>query len=67
MNDRASIRQGLDYVIQALDAVVEASIDPNYRDEVAAEEVRLRQVISRAKLALSFVEEYRSRKAQRAN
>jgi len=67
MSDRPSIRQGLDYIIQALDVVVESSLDPNYCDEVAAEEMRLRQIVSRAELALSFIKAQSPVRRERAN
>ena len=65
--DRPAVADALDAVIATLDAIVERSLNPRYHEEVAAETVRLRQVISRAKLALSFVEAQKPTDIRRAN
>ena len=65
--DRTSVAEGLDAMINALDMIVEMSLNPRYQEEVAAETVRLKQVISRAKLALSFVDAQKPVKIERTN
>lgn len=67
MADRASVADGLNAIIDSLDILIEMSVNPLHRREVAAEEIRIRQVISRAKLALSFVEAQRPVDIRRAN
>jgi hypothetical protein len=43
------------------------SLNPDRYDDVAAQEMRIRQVISRAELALSFIKARRPVKIERAN
>ena len=53
--DREPIGQALNSVIDVLDVAVDMALTDDY-DEVAAEEVRLGQIISRAQLVLSFID-----------
>jgi len=47
---------GITQVLIALDVIAEMSIDPRSAAEVAACEIKLRQVASRAQLILRFIE-----------
>jgi hypothetical protein len=54
--DKEPVAQGLNYILSALDIVAEMALSEEHYDEVAAEQVRLSQVISRAQLILSFID-----------
>lgn len=54
--DDERVAEGLDHILTALDIIAGMAIDPDKYDEVAAEQVRLGQVISRAQLILSFID-----------
>lgn len=54
--DKEPVAQGLNYILSALDVIAEMALDPEDYHEVAAEEVRLSQIISRAQLILSFID-----------
>lgn len=56
MSDREPVGQCLNYILGALDVVAEMALDPEDYHEVAAEQIRLGQIISRAQLILSFIE-----------
>ena len=68
MSGREPLSEALRTVISVLDVAVEMSLskDADY-DEVTAETVKLRQIISRARLALSFIEAQKPVKVGRAN
>ena len=53
--EREPIGQALNSVIDVLDIALNMALTTGY-DEVAAEEVRLGQIISRARLVLSFID-----------
>ena len=53
--DREPLGQALNSVIDVLDVAIDMALTTGY-DEVAAEEVRLGQIISRAQLVLSFID-----------
>ena len=53
--DREPLGQALNSIIDVLDIAVHMALTTDY-DEVAAEEVRLGQIISRAQLVLSFID-----------
>lgn len=55
-HDRESVAQCLNYILSALDIVASMALKPEDYDEVAAEQIRLGQIISRAQLILSFIE-----------
>jgi hypothetical protein len=55
-HERESIGQALNYVLSVLDIVAGLALKPEDYDEVAAEQVRLGQIISRAQLILSFID-----------
>lgn len=56
MTDREPVAQGLNYILSALDIIAAMALDPNKYDEIAAEEITLGRIISRAQLILSFIE-----------
>ena len=53
--DREPMGQALNSVIDVLDVAIDMALTTGY-DEIAAEEVRLGQIISRAQLVLSFID-----------
>ena len=53
--DKEPLGQALNSVIDVLDIAINMALTTGY-DEVAAEEVRLGQIISRAQLVLSFID-----------
>ena len=53
--DREPLGQALNSVIDILDVAIDMALTTGY-DEVAAEEIRLGQIISRAQLVLSFID-----------
>ena len=53
--DKEPLGQALNSVIDILDVAIDMALTTGY-DEVAAEEVRLGQIISRAQLVLSFID-----------
>ena len=54
--EKEPVAQGLNYILSALDIIAGMALQPETTDEVAAEEVRLGQIISRVELILSFIE-----------
>jgi hypothetical protein len=58
MPDRVS--QSLKSMLDTLDEIAAKARDPAMRAEIAAQEVRLGQIISRAQLILSFLDTYKS-------
>lgn len=64
---REPVGQALNYVLDVLDITAEMALEPEHYDEVAAEEVRLGQIISRAQLVLSFIKAQRPVKVGRVN
>ena len=56
MIDDDRVAEGLDYILTALDAIAAMALDPDKYAEVAAEEIALGQIISRAELILSFID-----------
>ena len=61
--DREPLGQALNSVIDILDVAIDMALTTGY-DEVAAEEVRLGQIISRAQLVLSFIDARKPSKFQ---
>jgi hypothetical protein len=57
MHDREPVGQALNYIIRALDVVVELANDPATYDEVAGEEVALWRIKCRIELLTSLVKE----------
>ena len=55
MMDREPLGQALNSVLDTLDRAADMALTTGY-DEVAAEEIRLGQIISRAQLVLSFID-----------
>jgi hypothetical protein len=55
MTDREPVAQTLNSMLTTLDDIAGMALNENY-DEVAAEQVRLGQIISRAQLILAFIE-----------
>lgn len=53
---RTSPDIGLVHILIALDVIAEMAISPDYAADVAACEIQLRQVKSRAELILRFIE-----------
>jgi hypothetical protein len=51
-----SVAEALHHILGALDVVAEMALDPEDHHEVAAEQIRIGQIISRAQLILSFIE-----------
>jgi hypothetical protein len=49
-------------MLDTLDEIAAKARDPAMRAEIAAQEVRLGQIISRAQLILSFLDTYKPRK-----
>ena len=62
MTERDSISQSLKSMLDTLDEIAAKARDPAMRAEIAAQEVRLGQIISRAQLVLSFLDTYKPRK-----
>jgi uncharacterized protein YfkK (UPF0435 family) len=60
--DREPVGQGVNYILSALDIIANMALDPEQYDEVAAEEIALGQIISRAQLILSFIDARRKPK-----
>jgi hypothetical protein len=56
INDDESIAAALDHVLVALDIMASMALDEDRYQDVAAEEIRIGQVISRAQLILSFID-----------
>ena len=57
-----SVADGLAHVLLALDILAGMAVNPDTADEVAAEEVRLGQVISRARIILNLIDAVRAPK-----
>jgi hypothetical protein len=55
MTDREPVGQTLNSMLTTLDDIAGMALNENY-DEVAAEQIRLGQIISRAQLILAFIE-----------
>ena len=49
-------------MLDTLDEIAAKARDPAMRAEIAAQEVRLGQIVSRAQLILSFLDTYKPRK-----
>jgi hypothetical protein len=56
MNDDERVAEGLDHILTALDIIAGMALKPEDYDEVAAEQIRLGQIISRVQLILSFID-----------
>lgn len=56
MHNREPVGQALNYALQMLDIVAAMALRPETAAEVAAEEIALGQIISRAQLVLSFID-----------
>jgi hypothetical protein len=54
--EREPVAQGLNYILSALDIICGMAVKPETADEVAAEKVRLGQILSRVQLLLSFID-----------
>ena len=65
--NRVSAREGLEFIIHGLDVIIEMAERPDYYDELAANEILLWQIISRADKALHLMKEQRPVKIERAN
>jgi hypothetical protein len=65
MNDDERVAEGLDHILTALDIIAGMALKPEDYDEVAAEQVRLGQVISRVQLILSFIDARNPRTVRR--
>jgi hypothetical protein len=57
-----NMRHSLNSMLSTLDEIAAKARDPAMRAEIAAQEVRLGQIISRAQLILSFLDTYKPRK-----
>jgi hypothetical protein len=60
MSERVS--QSLKSMLDTLDEIAAKARDPAMRAEIAAQEVRIGQIISRAQLILSFLDTYKPQK-----
>ena len=56
------VAKSLSSMLSTLDEIAAKARDPAMRAEIAAQEVRLGQIISRAQLVLSFLDTYKPRK-----
>ena len=56
------VAKSLSSMLSTLDEIAAKARDPAMRTEIAAQEVRLGQIISRAQLILSFLDSYKPRK-----
>jgi hypothetical protein len=56
MTDHEPVGQMLNSVLTTLDDIVVMVLRPEDYDEIAAEKVRIGQIISRAQLILTFIE-----------
>jgi hypothetical protein len=65
MIDDERVAEGLDHILTALDIIAGMALKPEDYDEVAAEQVRLGQVISRVQLILSFIDARNPRTVRR--
>jgi len=59
---REPVAQSLNSMLSTLDEIAAEVRDPAYRAEIATEEIRLGQIISRAQLILSFLDTYKPQK-----
>ena len=59
---REPVGQAVNSMLTTLDELAKRSLDPLTVGEVAAEQVRLGQIISRAQLILSFIDTTKPRK-----
>ena len=55
-DDNASVAEAVEEILCALDIIAAMALDPNKYAEVAAEEIALGQIKSRAELILSFID-----------
>jgi hypothetical protein len=56
MSEREPVSHAIASIIDALDVIAEMALQAENYDEVAAEEVGLGQIISRARLVLRFLD-----------
>ena len=61
MSDREPVSHAIASIIDALDVIAEMALQAENYDEVAAQEIGLGQIISRAQLVLSFLDTHRPR------
>jgi hypothetical protein len=54
--DREPVSEAVASIIDALNVIAEMALNPETYEEVAAQEVGLGQIISRAQLVLSFID-----------
>jgi hypothetical protein len=56
MTEREPVSHAIASIIDALDCIAEMALQAENYDEVAAEEIGLGQIISRARLVLRFID-----------
>jgi hypothetical protein len=58
---RSDVEEGLSYILNGIDVIAEMALHPDMGDDVAACEVKLRQLLARTELILHFIETRRPR------
>jgi hypothetical protein len=58
---RSNIEEGLNYILSGIDVIAEMALDPDLAADVAACEIKLRQLLARTELILHFLEARRPR------
>jgi hypothetical protein len=67
MTEREPVSHAIASIIDALDCIAEMALQAENYDEVAAQEVGLGRIISRAQLVLSFLDTHRPRHVRLVN
>jgi hypothetical protein len=58
---RSNAEEGLNLILNGIDVLAEMALNPDMADDIAACEIKLRQLISRTQLILHFIEARRPR------
>jgi hypothetical protein len=67
MTEREPVSHAIASIIDALDCIAEMALQAENYEEVAAQEVGLGRIISRAQLVLSFLDTHRPRHVRLVN
>jgi hypothetical protein len=67
MTEREPVSHAIAIIIDALDCIAEMALQAENYDEVAAEEIGLGQIISRAQLVLRFLDAQQPRHVRLVN
>ena len=67
MRDREPVSHAITSIIDALDCIAEMALQAENYDEIAAEEIGLGQIISRARLVLRFLDAQHPRHVRLVN